>query len=261
MTGFDFSNDMVRQYLVHFGYASENARSLTGPLKKFQKRFGLEADGEVSEKDLRAMHWPRCGLADHAMMSEEARWRKNHLKWYVASYVNGLDNDIQNKIFEAAFNSWAMVAGVTFEWSSTKSGADIVISRGNGRADGFDGPSGTLAWAELPNGSDRQLNVKFDLAETWISDPRLRGILLLNVAAHEFGHSLGLDHSRVNTALMAPYYSAGISGPQPNDDVSRIRSLYGPAKEIPPENVTEYIIRVKGAMVVDNHRLIPMFTE
>lgn len=55
------------------------------------------------------------------------------------------------------------------------------------------------------------------------------GYVLFLVAAHEFGHSLGLSHSKDAGALMYPMYS--YSDPDtfvlPQDDVKGIQSLYG----------------------------------
>lgn len=55
------------------------------------------------------------------------------------------------------------------------------------------------------------------------------GYVLFMVAAHEFGHSLGLSHSNDPGALMYPVYS--YSNPDtyilPRDDVNGIQSLYG----------------------------------
>ena len=51
-------------------------------------------------------------------------------------------------------------------------------------------------------------------------------------AAHEFGHSLGLSHTDVKSALMAPFYR----GYEPKirldkDDINGIQALYGEKEE------------------------------
>lgn len=53
-------------------------------------------------------------------------------------------------------------------------------------------------------------------------------VSLFAVAAHEFGHSLGLSHSSVPGALMFPYYNGFKETDElPRDDIIGIQQLYG----------------------------------
>jgi len=227
-------------YLAHYGYLAAGIASaaispflavfnVAAALMEFQRIAGIPATGQLDEATTAKMAEPRCGVLDVMRLAEFARWRKNRLTYRVDAYVSQLSQSDQNDLIRLAWKQWEDFADIKL--TPTTSTPDIVISTGKGRSQGFDGPSGTLAWAYLPNGSDGQLLMRFDIDETWTKDGA--GIHMLNVFAHEAGHLLGLDHSRVSSSLMAPYYSPGISAPQENDDIPRIRALYGPSKENP----------------------------
>ncbi|XP_038606275.1 matrix metalloproteinase-9 [Tachyglossus aculeatus] len=64
------------------------------------------------------------------------------------------------------------------------------------------------------------------------------GYSLFLVAAHEFGHALGLDHTTVREALMFPMYSYTEGPPLHADDVEGIQFLYGPRTEPDPRPPT-----------------------
>ncbi|KGL99965.1 Matrix metalloproteinase-9, partial [Charadrius vociferus] len=66
----------------------------------------------------------------------------------------------------------------------------------------------------------------YDTDKKWGFCPD-RGYSIFLVAAHEFGHSLGLDHSSVREALMYPMYSYVQDFQLDPDDVQGIQYLYG----------------------------------
>jgi matrix metalloproteinase-14 (membrane-inserted) len=131
-----------------------------------------------------------------------------------------------DKEIAKAFSVWSEYTDLTFTQKRTAPvHIDIRFEENeHGDGDPFDGPGGTLAHAYFPvYGGDAH----FDDAEYWTIG-KTRGTNLFQVAAHEFGHSLGLSHSDVRSALMAPFYR----GYDPvfrldSDDIQGIQALYG----------------------------------
>ena len=241
-------------YLSFFGYLSLyllnnlTLEDLKASIKNFQKFFGIKADGVAGPMTLKAMAYPRCGCpdvldveqADHRQymqMQEMAhekqqKWLKTELTYFVDGYVTGLSKKVQDACIAESFKAWSDVCGIHVKrfTARNKKNADILVGVGRGKDHGFDGQGGTLAWAYLPDGN-KQLRMRFDLAEIWVKDQFARGVWMLPVATHEAGHILGLSHSKVKDALMAPYYNPFVSVPKTEDDIKRIQALYGPSRE------------------------------
>lgn len=244
----DTTAKAVLGYLEHFGYFPKplaNWKDITigdilSAIGLFRSFFGLRAPATegITSDLLGAMSRDRCGVPDHGVpghleaihawaQDNLAAWRKRSLKYYISAYVGNIGKSEQEDIFKAAFDTWCKHGNIATTRTKTANEADIIIRTGRGRSWNFDGRSGVLAWAELPNGSDRQLTTAFDLDENWLAQGTSGGINLFIVAAHEWGHLFGLTHSTQRTALMFPTYNPNVPSPQPNDDIPRFQARYG----------------------------------
>ncbi|XP_029423016.1 stromelysin-3 isoform X3 [Nannospalax galili] len=126
-----------------------------------------------------------------------------------------------------ALQVWSEVTPLTFT-EVHEGHADIMIDftrYWHGDNLPFDGPGGILAHAFFPK-THREGDVHFDYDETWtIGDNQ--GTDLLQVAAHEFGHVLGLQHTTAAKALMSPFYTFRYPLSLSPDDRRGIQHLYG----------------------------------
>uniref|UniRef100_A0A3B3XS19 Peptidase metallopeptidase domain-containing protein n=1 Tax=Poecilia mexicana TaxID=48701 RepID=A0A3B3XS19_9TELE len=183
--------------------------SVSKKLMEMQTFFGLQITGNLDADTLAMMKKPRCGVPDvdvarFSTFGNNLKWDKNDLTYRIENYTPDMPAAEVDESIEKALQVWARVTPLRF--TRIYSGiADIMISFGRG-AHGdfypFDGPDGTLAHAFAPSpgiGGDAH----FDEDETFTFRSN-RGFILFLVAAHEFGHSLGLSHSNDPGALMAP---------------------------------------------------------
>lgn len=91
----------------------------------------------------------------------------------------------------------------------------------------FDGPGGVLAHAYFPQDG----RAHFDEDETFTHGTH-SGVNLLWVAVHEFGHSLGLEHTNIWGAIMYPYYTGYVPDMKlHSDDIAGIQYLYGKGRK------------------------------
>uniref|UniRef100_A0A673IKC6 Matrix metalloproteinase-9 n=1 Tax=Sinocyclocheilus rhinocerous TaxID=307959 RepID=A0A673IKC6_9TELE len=98
----------------------------------------------------------------------------------------------------------------------------------------------------------------YDTDQKWGFCPD-RGYSLFLVAAHEFGHALGLDHSKIKDALMYPMYRYIEDFSLHRDDIEGIQYLYGPKTgptSTPPEpqfTTSSLILPTKSTVSTTTH--------
>ncbi|XP_063536564.1 matrix metalloproteinase-2 [Cydia strobilella] len=260
------SNDkFVTDYLQKFGYLQtgrpEVQNLVSGAaaeyyeddfriaIKTLQEFGGIPVTGEVDEATKELLSKRRCGRPDREGYEENstrkkrfafqgATWKHTNLTWSLSSTRRpaALSAYGTRSVLARALDVWEQASRLTFTEINSDD-ADIVVSfaRGqHGDAYAFDGRGSILAHAFFP-GSGHGGDAHFDDDELWLLQPKNEdeeGTSLFAVAAHEFGHSLGLSHSAVKGALMFPWYQ----GIQPNfvlpaDDRNGIQQMYGPKEK------------------------------
>ncbi|XP_070772985.1 matrix metallopeptidase 30 [Enoplosus armatus] len=205
--------------------------SFDGTLRKMQEFFGLEVTGQLDSNTLEVMARPRCGFTDvtrYGHFDGRPKWDKALITYRITLYTPDLRQSDVDATIAKALKLYSDVIPLDFKqiYSGT---ADIMIvfkARDHGDFAPFDGQSGVLAHAYSP-GDGSGGDTHFDDDENWTLTSA--GANLFLVAAHEFGHALGLAHSQVQTALMFPTYQyvATEGYKLPRDDRQGVQALYG----------------------------------
>ncbi|XP_070571969.1 matrix metalloproteinase-19-like [Ptychodera flava] len=241
------------EYLVKFGYLPPvkpgrqyDPNSMVSAIKNFQRMADIPQTGLIDDKTMAMMQAPRCGVVDVEGTNKMGvkktkfkskrskryaiqgyKWSKTDLTYRFLSFSRDLTERQTRDAIYRAFKLWSDVTKLTFT-EITYGTADIMIEfvtrvHSDGPAAAFDGPGGVLAHAYFPENGDAH----FDDDE-YYTVYKDEGTNLYIVAAHEFGHSLGLGHSSTLGALMYPWYQGYVPNYElPQDDILGIQQLYG----------------------------------
>ncbi|NXY47164.1 MMP7 protein, partial [Ceuthmochares aereus] len=223
----------LKAYLDRFFPINPKSRSLTleERIKEMQRFFHLTITGKLNAETEETIKKPRCGvpdIADYQTFPQSPRWRKTQLTYRILNYTPDLPQRKVEDAIRRAFMVWSNVTPLQFR-RVYREVADIEIAfarREHGDGYPFDGRGNTLAHAFAP-GDGIGGDAHFDDDERWSEYNREVNLFL--VAAHEFGHSLGLAHSNVPEALMYPMYKYvnPATFTLPDDDRRGIQALYG----------------------------------
>ncbi|KAJ8368812.1 hypothetical protein SKAU_G00088400 [Synaphobranchus kaupii] len=230
------AEDYLSQFYRDVGTTNSTARripltSFKNDLEAMQSFFGLEVTGVLDNKTLEVMKESRCGVSDiskYGHFHGKPKWPKTTITYRVTQYSPDLRQSEVDATLAKAFKLYSDISPLNFEQIQSGTADIMILFKAGDHGDfyPFDGPSGVLAHANSP-GRNQGGDTHFDEDENW--SLTRRGVNLLLVAAHEFGHALGLDHSRDRKALMFPTYQyVDTDGYKlPDDDKEGIQALYG----------------------------------
>lgn len=241
--------ELLEEYL-----ATVEGRPLDELIAEYQEIHGLKVDGNIGPVVERKILQPRfCAVKDR-LSATKCRW--DHTQWdgskwktgkpvamlllyHVADVFPGMSPSETKATMADVMASFPRVCAVDPVWTDDASKANLLTKVGK-----IDGPSSTLAWAELPCGPDTpqtQLNSLVDKDEPFVrsADPPNGRLDIDRILRHEMAHHFGLDHLPEGN-LLAPYYDQKIRDFQ-DGDIQELTRRYGPpvpvgAPSVPPGN-------------------------
>lgn len=206
--------------------------------------FGTLTLQEAQEKYIDAPIFGRlrCAMPERASAGS-CKWPMKVVHFRQQLSLPGLTDAQIDQAYRQACNAWNAVCGV--QLTPAASGDAINIDAASGK---IDGRSGTLAYSYLPCNSSptSRMAQLYDNSESWTYN------WLVEVACHEIGHAIGLDHSTDKQALMYPYSHGGaLLGPQA-DDIQQIVARYGPATvPVPPDPPMPGVPQIGGVIIIN----------
>ncbi|XP_059173440.1 matrix metalloproteinase-2-like isoform X2 [Physella acuta] len=241
------------KYLGQFGYLKGPSREtqnlmsqddLKKAIKALQKAGGVPETGVIDHRTQVLMGRARCGNTDDFVEEPKgehdyrirlrryttgsSKWPRTNLTFRFVNYTPDMPVVKTRELISAALRVWSDATPLSFKEVLDPSADIEIMFASHFHQDGypFDGKGMVLGHAFFP-GAGKGGDTHFDDDENWTTNST-DGVDLFMVAAHEFGHALGLAHSGDPSALMYPWYM-GFEGKfkLPEDDLRGITSLYG----------------------------------
>lgn len=253
--GYTISLGRLKSALKTFGYLSDDSDDATWDLPEalvaFQLAANLPLTGVYDSATAVVLERPRCGVPDSVDLDSvranrtressiktysnyqlyDKKWNYTDLTYRITSLCDGL-SEVEVKLsISMALKPFTLVTPLTFTLVDAKvDTADISFSFQSGdHGDGYpfnndtnDRIPNTLAhaWGPPPNTYSKTFTaVHFDKDAAWTVER------LAQIALHEIGHALGLEHSNVRKAAM--YATLSNRSTLYADDIAGIQAKYG----------------------------------